>query len=105
MAGDGEVVLHDERDHLRGVLGGIDVPRQSEGYKYSFMSLKYIFILFDYFCTLWQFTTFAAYAVEAEFTVFPSFLYFPIAMLYSVLTYLISETKPSSSVSMLKEAR
>ena len=55
MAGDGEVVLHDERDHLRGVLGGIDVPRQSEGYKYSFMNLKYIFILFDYFCTLWQY--------------------------------------------------
>ena len=52
LAGDGEVVLHDERDHLRGVLGGIDVPRQSEGFNYSFMSLKYIFILFDHFCTL-----------------------------------------------------
>ena len=32
-AGDGEVVLHDEGDHLRGVLGGNNMPWQSEGYK------------------------------------------------------------------------
>ena len=89
VAGYCEVVLHDERDHLRGVLGGIDVPRQSEGYKYSFMSLKYIFILFDYFCTLWVMAihgvlTLCGLCSGNRIHCLPiSFLYFPIAMLYS----------------------
>ena len=47
MAGDGEVVLHDERDHLRGVLGGNDMPWQSEGHKCSSM-YTHIFYTFAY---------------------------------------------------------